>query len=210
MLWMEVFVNIRFATNWLLSLVLFLITACGGAPAKASTAASPTVEALLTPTPTLTRVDATSTFQPPPTDLCREYLHLSVLHGEAEAEGVATSYRCHSATIDSTGQYPSRSPELVVHRNTPITVQLSVEQQPSAIDVRLYPGAGVSASFLRWPEELPTQVEAVDRAKPEIDVRFQYLPQALPGPYSLVVKVTWGEAVEVYYAISFMLEDAIK
>jgi hypothetical protein len=143
-------------------------------------------------------------------DLCREYLELSVLRGEMESEAVATSYRCHSATIDATGQSPLKSPELVVRRGTPITLQLSAEQKPTAIDVRLYPGAGISASFLRWPEELPTRIEAADRFQPEPATRFQYLAQSVPGPYSLVVQVSWGEAVEVYYAVSLMLEDAIK
>jgi hypothetical protein len=48
----------------------------------------------------------------------------------------------------------------------------------------------------------------VDRFQPDPTTRFQYLPQALPGPYSLVVKVTWEETIEVFYAISFALEDA--
>jgi hypothetical protein len=89
-------------------------------------------------------------------------------------------------------------------------MQLAVAQQPAAIDLRLYPGAGVSASFLRWPEELPIHVEAVDRTQPEPDTRFQYFPLASPGPHSLVVKVTWEEGVEVFYAISFTLEDNAK
>jgi hypothetical protein len=85
-----------------------------------------------------------------------------------------------------------------------------VEQQPTAIDVRLYPGTGISAFFLRWPEELPTQIKAVDRVQPEPATRFQYLAQTVPGPYSLVVKVAWGADVEVFYAISFELEDAAQ
>lgn len=192
----------------LLGLILLFCTACGRATARTPTlvvdgalaAATVTTVAPMTPTPT---------FEVPPMDLCREYLDLSILHGEIEREAVVTSYRCHSATIDATGQSPLRSPELVVRRGTPITLQLGVEQQPSEIDVRLYPEAGISASFLRWPEELPTQVKAVDRSQPEPATRFQYLAHSVPGPYSLVVQVTWGEGVEVFYAISLALEDAI-
>ncbi len=203
---------------WLLGLVSLLVAACGTAHTKPGSELTvraditPTLATTtpLTPTPVLTVVAATATFLVPPTDLCREYLGLSVLHGETERAAVATSYRCHSATVDSTGQSPARSPDLVIYRGAPITLQLAVEQQPTAIDVRLYPGTGLSASFLRWPEELPMQVEAADRFQPEPAARFQYLAQSVPGPYSLVVRVSWEEAVEVYYAISFMLEDAIK
>lgn len=163
-----------------------------------------------TPTPTVTLAAVTATLAVPPTDLCREYLPLSALQGETEGEAVATSYRCHGATIDSTGQSPARSPDLAFQRGAPIRLQLAVEDRPTAIDVRLYPGAGVSASFLRWPEELPTRIEAVGRSQPEPSTRFEYLPQAPPGPYSLVVKVTWREDVEAFFAISFMLEDAAR
>ena len=164
---------------------------------------SPLPPRAATPTPALT-------FELPPTDLCGEYLHLSLLQGKAEGEFVATSYRCHRATIDSTGKSPSRSPELAVHRGTPVHLRLAVAQRPTAIDVRLYPGAGVSASFLQWPEALPMRVEVVDRLQPQPDTQFQYLPQASPGPYSLVVKVTWGDDVEIFYAISFALEEATE
>ena len=54
------------------------------------------------------------------------------------------------------------------------------------------------------------QTEAADAAQLEPDTRFQYLPQAQPGPYSLVVKVTWGEDVEVFYAMSFDLEESAQ
>jgi dipeptidyl aminopeptidase/acylaminoacyl peptidase len=63
----------------------------------------------------------------------------------------------------------------------------------------------VYASFLRWPEELPTAVEPVEGFRPEAGTRFEYTPAAAPGAYSLVVKVTWEERVEVFYAISVVL-----
>ncbi|UCC61708.1 MAG: hypothetical protein JSV36_12995, partial [Anaerolineae bacterium] len=182
--------------------------ATGEGSSAAIEGSTPPAEAVLASTPTPAAVPATGTSPVPPTDLCREYLPLSVLQGEAKAEAVATSYRCHGASIDSTGRSPSTSPDWVVQRDTPIHLQLAVEQRPTAIEVRLYPGAGISASFLRWPEEFPIRIEAADMSQPEPGTRFQYLPQAPEGPYSLVVHIAWGEEVEVFYALSFTLEDA--
>jgi hypothetical protein len=81
---------------------------------------------------------------------------------------------------------------------------------PTAVEVRLYPEPGLSASFFRWPEELPTQVDPVDRFQPEPSTDFQYVPSASPGAYSLVVRVTWEEDIDVFYALSFKLADAVS
>jgi hypothetical protein len=194
-------------------LVLTGLSAVAGCdPVRTEPEVSQTSSDTFTVTPATTRpaVAPTETFRVPPEDLCREYLDLSVLDGEGEAPAVATSYQCYGASIDSTGQSPSRSPDWVVHSGEPIRFQLAVEQQPTAIEVRLYPGAGNSASFQRWPEDLPTNIEAVNRSQLEPDTRFQIVPQAPPGLYSLVVKVTWGEDVDVFYAISFTLEDVTQ
>jgi hypothetical protein len=147
-------------------------------------------------------------FQVPPTDLCRAHLDLSARQGEVEGAAVATSYRCHSAFIDSTGRTPSSSAELVARLGTPLRLQLGMEQRPTEIDVRLYPGAGLSATFMRWPEELPMQAELVDRLQPEPDTVFEYTPQVPAGLYSLVTRVSWGEDVVVFYGLSLALEDA--
>lgn len=181
----------------LLTSVSLFASACGTLeigiePTFSPTAAVPVVQ-----------VVPTATLQIPPMDLCHEYLELLVSSAGVEEQAVATCYRCRGATIDSTGQ--SRSPTLTVDRDTPIYVRLAVEQRPMAIDVRLYPAAGVSATFLRWPEELPTRVEPVDRFQPELSTTFQYLPQVSSGAYSLVVKVAWEEDVEVFYAISLAM-----
>jgi len=181
----------------LLASVLVFTSACGTLeigiePTFSPTAAPPTVG-----------IAPTATLQVPSMDLCREYLELFVSSAGVEEQAVATCYRCRGATIDSTGQ--SRSPTLTVDRDTPIYVRLVVEQRPMAIDVRLYPAAGVSATFLRWPEELPTRVEPVDRFQPEPSTTFQYLPQVSSGAYSMVVKVAWEEDIEVFYAINLAM-----
>jgi hypothetical protein len=147
-------------------------------------------------------------FEVPPMDLCRAHLGLSIRQGEVEGEAVATSYRCHSAFIDSTGHSPSSSAELVARLGTPIRLQLQAEQRPSEIDVRLYPGAGLAATFMRWPEELPMQAEMADRFQPEPNTAFEYTPQVPAGLYSLVARVSWGEDIVVFYGVSLTLEDA--
>jgi len=201
----------------LLASVSLLLSACGTLEVGIEHTASPTAEAVPTPTPTqatatlpIATPTATAAFQVSPLDLCHEYLELTVSFEEAEEQAVVTSYLCHNACIDSTGQSPSKSPALVIHRGMPIHLRLTAEQPPVAVDVRLYPGAGVSASFLRWPEELPAHMELVDRFQPEPGVSFQYLPQVSPGEYSLVVKATWEGDVDVFYAISFILEETAK
>jgi hypothetical protein len=83
-----------------------------------------------------------------------------------------------------------------------------VDEQPTAIEARLYPEAGLSASFMRWPEELPTGVEPVAEFQPEPGARFEVPPHVPPGPHSLVVRVAWGEEIEVFYALSLELAGA--
>ena len=126
--------------------------------------------------------------------------------GGADERAVATSYRCLSLYVDSTGRSPSRSPSLVAPSGVLVHFRLDAAPRPVAVDVRLYAGAGISASFLRWPEELPTGVEPVDSLQPTPSLTFQYLPDQPPGEYSLVVKAVWDGPVDVFYAISFRLE----
>ena len=75
---------------WLLGLVPLVVAACRGPSAEpttptateiATTAAPATVVATVDPgpTPTATAAAATATLEVPPTDLCRDYLDLSVL-----------------------------------------------------------------------------------------------------------------------------------
>ena len=123
---------------------------------------------------------------------------------------MVTCYSCGSATIDSTGRSPSRSPALTIEQGTPVHLRLGAEQRLAEIDVRLYPGAGAYASFMRWPEELPTVVEPVDTLQPQAGTRFETLPTALSGAYSLVVKVTWEGGIEVFYATSFLLKETVQ
>ena len=139
---------------------------------------------------------------------CEEELELRVSsdEGRTEERAVVTSYQCMTIHVDSTGQQPSRSSSLLVSRGVPLSFRLASELQPSTLDIRLYPGAGVSGYFFRWPEELPPAVAPVDRLQPAPSPTFQYLPQQPPGQYSLVIRATWDGPIVVFYAIGFTLE----
>jgi hypothetical protein len=188
----------------LFSLLLFA-TGCGRG--SITPVASRTVKVVRTTTSTPVHAVRTATPAVPLGDLCQEYLELWVSSGGVEERAVATSYLCGTAAIDSTGQSPSLSPAWVVSQGTPLHLRFGVDQRPAAVDVRLYPQAGVSASFLRWPEELPTQLTPVERYRLDPGADLEVLPGAQPGEYSLVVRATWEESVDVFYAVSFVLED---
>ena len=117
---------------------------------------------------------------------------------------MVTSYQCLRLHVDSTGRSPSLS--LVVPEGAPLDFRLGAEQQPVTVEVRLYPGAGVSGWFFRWPEEQPTAIEPVDRFEPTPSLAFSYLPQASPGEYSVVVRAVWEGPIVVFYALSFRLQ----
>ena len=139
---------------------------------------------------------------------CQEELELQVSSdkGGAEERAVVTSYQCMALHVDSTGQSPSRSSSLLVSRGVPLSFRLGSELQPITLDIRLYPGAGVSGYFFMWPEELPPAIAPVDRLQPAPSPTFQYVPQQPPGEYSLVVRATWEGPIDVFYAIGLTLE----
>ena len=124
----------------------------------------------------------------------------------AEEHGVITSYRCGGAHIDSTGVSPSRTPRFVIPVVVPLEIRLDSDQNPIFVDVRLYSGAGMAGSFFIWPEELPGGTVTVDKFEPAPSSSFQYLPSALPGEYSLVIRATWEGPIDVFYAVSFIIE----
>ena len=139
---------------------------------------------------------------------CQKYLDLLVAfdEGTTEERAVVTSYQCLATYVDSTAQYPSRSPSLVVPHGVPLSLRMAAEQQPVTLDVRLYSGAGISGSFGKWPEELSTGIKSVDSLQPTPSLTFQYLPQQPAGEYSLVVRATWDGPIDVFFALSLRLE----
>jgi hypothetical protein len=208
-----------------LAVVLAMLAACStpGPDLRPDVDSTPTTTVTdvpaLTAEPTLpaTQAAATATTTATATpgviseDNCQGYLGLEARFAETTQRAVVTTYRCHNAWIDSTGQSPPRSPDAIAKPGAPIAFTgygFTTEQPPQSIDVRLYPGAGVSASFLRWPEELPTGVEPVDRHTPDPGPDFQYIPAVAPGEYSLVIRIAWEGDVDVFYALSFALEGA--
>lgn len=124
----------------------------------------------------------------------------------AEERAVITSYECGGAHIDSTGVSPSRSPGFVIPIGVPFEARLDSDQDPMTLEVRLYAGAGISGYFFMWPEELPGGPELVDKFESAPSSSFQYLPVGPPGDYSLVVRATWEGPIDVFYAVSFILE----
>lgn len=137
---------------------------------------------------------------------CHGYLDLLVYDGDALEQAVVTSYSCRGTHVDSTGQSPGDPPSFTVPAGEPIRLHLAAPSSPQAVEVRLYPGAGVSASFFRWPEELPTGISPLEHYQPGPASDFQIVPQAPPGAYSLVVRAAWDKDVEVFYALSLGLE----
>ena len=139
---------------------------------------------------------------------CQEYpdLMVSFDQGITEERAIVTSYRCMSSYVDSTGRYPSPSPSSILPADSPLNLRLAAETEPMTVDVRLHPGAGVSAYFFRWPEELPAGEEPVETLRPAPSRAFQFSLEAPPGEYSLVVRATWHGPVDVFYAVSFRLE----
>jgi heat shock protein HslJ len=137
---------------------------------------------------------------------CHGYLDLLVYADDAREQAVVTSYSCQGAHIDSTGQSPGDSPSFSTPAGEPLHLHLAAPQPPQFVEARLYPGAGVSASFFRWPEDLPPGIAPLEQYQPGPTSDFQIVPQSPPGAYSLVVRATWGEGVEVFYALSLGLE----
>jgi hypothetical protein len=137
---------------------------------------------------------------------CHGYLDLLVFFDGTQEQAVVTSYRCQNAHVDSTGKSPASSPSLNLPAGESLNLHLAASQPPETVEARLYPSAGASASFFRWPEDLPTGIAPLEQYQLAPAASFQILPQAPPGVYSLVVRAAWGEDIEVFYALSLGLE----
>lgn len=138
-------------------------------------------------------------------DACGAYQDLEVSFAGGEAQAVVTSYQCGSAHVDSTGQSPGSS-SVPVPVDTPLRLRFGVETQPESVEVRIYPGASVSASFFMWPEDLPTGVKPVARFERVASPEFEILPGIPKGEYSMVIRAVWEGDIEVFCALNFRLE----
>ncbi|MFN2133204.1 MAG: hypothetical protein ACK2VD_21950 [Anaerolineae bacterium] len=172
-----------------------LLAACGTIEVRVERTPTPLPTATPTPSPL-----------PPFSDACQGYLKLLVTTAETQQPAVATAYECRGATIDSTGQSAPRAAAFAIGEGTALRLEPGTVQPPAAVEVRLYPGAGVAATFMHWPDELPNPIEPVDRAEIEVAGPITYTPQAAPGTYSLVIRIRWADAVDVFYATSFALQ----
>ena len=137
---------------------------------------------------------------------CHGYLDLVAFLNGTQEQAVVTSYQCHNAHVDSTGNSPASSPSLTLPAGESLNLHLAAPQSPETVEARLYPGAGASASFFRWPEELPTGLAPLEQYQLSPAASFQIVPQEEPGVYSLVVRAAWGEDIEVFYALTLGLE----
>jgi hypothetical protein len=174
-----------------------LLAACGTLEIRIER--TPTAQPSATPTPSPL---------PPSPNACQEYLSLLVSTEDTQQPAVATAYECRGLSVDSTGQAPSLAAALALDRGGLLRLEPGAAAPPAAIEVRLYPGAGAAASFMRWPEELPGETEPVDRAELGAAGPITYTPQAAPGTYALVIRIRWPEGIDVFYAISLALEAA--
>jgi len=185
----------------LLSLALLclwpLLAACGTLEIRIER--TPAAQLTATPTPSLL---------PPLPGACQEYLSLLVSTADIQQPAAVTAYECRGLSVDSTGQSPPQAAAFTISQGTALRLGPGTAQPPSAIEVRLYPGGGIAATFMRWPEELPGGTEPVDRAELEIANPVAYTPHAAPGTYSLVVRIRWPEGIDVFYAVSLSLEAA--
>lgn len=137
-------------------------------------------------------------------DACAGYLDLVASAGGGERSAVDTSYHCGGVHVDSTGQ-PSGSPPLSVPADAPLRLEFGADSQPESVLVRIYSGTGVSASFFRWPEELPGSTEPV-AVFAVTGPGYEIHPQMPPGEYSMVIRAVWKGAIEIFYAFGFRID----
>ncbi|HBD82827.1 MAG TPA: hypothetical protein DC056_02330, partial [Dehalococcoidia bacterium] len=121
-------------------------------------------------------------------------------------EAAVTSCRCDRGYIDSTGRSPSRTPSLFVKNDASIKLDLLNVETPKIVEARMYSGAGISASFMQWPEHMPRADQAIATFQPEPAPTFRTDVDLPSGIYSLVVYATLEQPVGVFYALSFTVE----
>jgi len=188
------------------------------------TQAAPTAESAATrmltsteepsPTPTVEAesvIDATATPEPatPVPDVpasCEEGRDLQVYAEGATEQALVTCYECPGMHVDSTGGLASAIPSLTAPEGGAVLFEFEGSGEPTGVELRLYPERGLSASFFRWPEELPPGVEPVDGTRPEPGYVFNYQPDVSPGEYSAVVRVTRDGVFDFFYAVNLTVE----
>ena len=177
----------------MIALALFAAMACSQTPGAG--VSTPTVEARTAGTPGTA-------------DPCEEHLELlvSAEEGRVEERALVTSYQCLTRYVDSTGRYPPDTPSLAFAAGEQLVFRMASAQLPVKLEIRLYSGAGLYGDFLKWPEDLPGSVQAMDTVRPDPSTTFEYLPQRAPGDYSLVIRAVWDSPRDVFYAVGFTLE----
>jgi heat shock protein HslJ len=138
-------------------------------------------------------------------DACEPYLGLAVSHAGGEDRAAVTSYECGSTHVDFTSQSPGVLTG-AIPTGTPLELRFGAETLPESVEVRIYPGTGVSASFFMWPEDLPSGAEPVERFEQVAGLDSDFSPQVPPGEYTVVIRALWEGGVEVFYAFSLNLE----
>jgi hypothetical protein len=139
-------------------------------------------------------------------DDCQRYFTLQVSSGDDPWEAVVTSYRCYSLFVDSTSRSSSHIPTLTLTGSSPVGMVFFVDDTPVTLEARIYSGADVSGSFMRWPEDLPPANQALETFQIEPGTNFEIEPRLESGNYSLVVRATWEGSIEVFYALGLTVE----
>jgi hypothetical protein len=89
--------------------------------------------------------------------------------------------------------------------DAPLQLHFGADLPPESVAARVYAELDVSASFFRWPEELPGGTGPV-AVFDEIAGQSLEIQSSLPkGEYSVVVRATWDGDIEVFYAFSFRI-----
>ena len=137
---------------------------------------------------------------------CKPYLDISVSSGGDVGLPTATSYRCLDTHLDPVGQSPDAERTFTASANAPVEVRFAADEAPTTVKLRLYPMPGVSGRSLTWPEGLPGGPQPVESLAVGGALSVSHTFVYGPGDYTLVVRATWDEHVDVFYALNLQLE----
>ena len=119
-----------------------------------------------------------------------------------------SSFRCGSGYIDSTGQFPEKSPSAGIPIGGTIGFEFAAEETPSSVELRLYATPGEDGYFLGWPENQPGGAQSLSRHNLPPSSTFSYAPDVPQGEYSVVLQVRWQSDVVAFYALSFAVKGS--
>ena len=114
----------------------------------------------------------------------------------------STSYRCGALNVDSIGASPAGT--LITLTGMALELAFGDAPDPTMVEARLY-GGGLTATFGRWPDELPTDAAEVHRFEQATADGLGALPSLAGGPYSLVVRAEWAPDAHSFFPLNLMV-----